>query len=150
MLIIYWLAVVFHLSLAGEVKPMPSMDPATRLFIKEREGLEAYVVLQRRTWYDAVQHCKQYNLRLPYIFSFIPIPVIRDKIKQLTGKMPDPNGVLWLNSKFTDGSGCFTVWLMAPTPASLFFRKCNQTTDKDKYGKVLLGYLCVRDHYSEA
>ncbi|WKX97451.1 hypothetical protein Q1695_013256 [Nippostrongylus brasiliensis] len=125
MLTIYWLAVVFHLSLAGQrpvrhkVKTtttttttrqswpsdMPPMDPAARLYTKVNDGLylEAYVVLDnRKNWYEAQKHCKHYNLELAEI---IPdhTPLVREKIRQLTGKMPVLNGVLWIESKLRLG-----------------------------------------------
>ncbi|VDL71712.1 unnamed protein product [Nippostrongylus brasiliensis] len=81
---------------------MPPMDPATRLFVEVPvygQYWEAYIVFKRRTWYEAEQHCKQYNLFMPVLYV-TAIPMIRDKIKQLTGKMPRPNGVFWTNSSF--------------------------------------------------
>ncbi|WKX97449.1 hypothetical protein Q1695_013254 [Nippostrongylus brasiliensis] len=120
MLIIYWLAVVFHLSLAGQVvvrdevettttttttttrqsspEPMPPMDPRTRFYYQGRgpQYWELYMVLNnRKTWYEARKHCQHNELDLVFM-NTIGMAGILTVFRTLTKKQDLPqNEVLW-------------------------------------------------------
>ncbi|WKX97437.1 hypothetical protein Q1695_013245 [Nippostrongylus brasiliensis] len=153
MLIIYWLAVVFHLSLSI---PMPPMDYAARVYTKSVRNLyfENFIVVNnRRTWHEAKQHCEQYNLFLG-LATYTERKMIYDKFRQMMGK-DEPDGVIW-NGSFPPGENSCYVERLHPRNlpevrnADAYVRNCRQTLGKDEEGGVLVGYFCNREVSYEA
>ncbi|WKX97476.1 hypothetical protein Q1695_013273 [Nippostrongylus brasiliensis] len=177
MLIIYWLAVVFHISLAGQVlvpdevetttitttrqtspSVMPPTDRTTMLYtiLDGTRVYETYLVANnRRTWREAKQHCEQNNLRLGPASGTILI-AYEDRFRKLMGKKPDPYGVLWMSDSSPSTGKCAVGPLDSfkfstnNRPVEIYQRDCNQTLGRDEKGGVLVGYVCQRQISYEA
>ncbi|VDL84618.1 unnamed protein product [Nippostrongylus brasiliensis] len=130
---------------------MPPMDPRTRFYYQGRgpQYWELYMVLNnRKTWYEARKHCQHNELDLVFM-NTIGMAGILTVFRTLTKKQDLPqNEVLWhgLPQGWNSPKGARCPVMAMRYDLNLFFdRKCNQTTGKDEYGNILVGYFCGRE-----